>query len=130
MTTLKPSLATRETVQLAPSYRIPIVLILGSIPLLLIQPWWSLVLAIFGLFLLFQTLTIRLQFTPSALEVYRSGKMIRTFPYDEWQNWEIFWNRMPILFYFKEIKSIHFLPIIFSADTLKTCLEERCPKNN
>ncbi|MEL6164336.1 MAG: DUF3119 family protein, partial [Cyanobacteria bacterium J06628_3] len=50
------------------------------------------------------------------------------FPYSEWQNWRIFWNVIPLLFYFKEIKSIHFLPILFDPKTLKACLEERCPR--
>lgn len=114
------------TVELSPNYTIPLVLIMAAIPLLWLNPWISLVIAVFGLFLLFQTVLIRLKFTETALEVYRSNQMIRTFPYAEWKNWEIFWDKVPILFYFKETKSIHFLPIIFDPKTLKTCLEERC----
>lgn len=128
MTTVKPFSTTFKTIELKPSYKIPIVLILVAIPLLLVQPWLSLVVGVFGLFLMLQTVTIRLQFTETALDVYRSNKLIRSFPYAEWSNWEIFWNYVPILFYFKEVKSIHFLPIIFDPTTLKACLEERCPK--
>ncbi|MEH2182702.1 DUF3119 family protein [Nostoc sp.] len=117
-----------STVELKPSYNIPIVLVIASIPLLLVQPWVGSVLTLFGLFLMFQALTLRLQFTATDLDIYRGEKLIRRFPYQEWQNWRIFWNRVPILFYFKEIKSIHSLPILFDPNTLKTCLEQRCPR--
>jgi hypothetical protein len=127
MTSINSSAVTGKTVELSPNYTIPLVLIGIAIPLLFIQPWLSLPLALFGLFLLLQTVTIRLQFTPTALDVYRSNQLLRHFPYSEWQNWEIFWHRVPILFYFKEVNSIHFLPIIFDAKTLKTCLEEHYP---
>jgi hypothetical protein len=35
--------------------------------------------------------------------------------------------KVPILFYFKEINSIHFLPIIFDSATLRLCLEKYYP---
>ncbi len=117
-----------STVELKPSYNIPIVLVIAAIPLLLVLPWVGSVFTLFGLFLMFQALTVRLQFTATDLDIYRGEKLIRRFPYQEWQNWRIFWNRVPILFYFKEIKSIHFLPILFDPNTLKTCLEQRCPR--
>jgi hypothetical protein len=126
MTPTQSTTASLETVELAPSYAIPIVLVLAAIPVLFLQPWLALVIALFGVFLLFQTLTIRLQFTPTDLDVYRSGELIRRFPYQDWLNWEIFWSPIPILFYFREVKSIHFLPIIFDENTLRNCLEERC----
>ncbi len=113
-----------ETVELSPSYWIPLVLILLGLPLLLIQPIISILIAVFGLFLTIQAATIRLQFTNSALNVYRSQNLIREFPYKDWSNWEIFWEPLPILFYFREVKSIHFLPIIFDPKTLKSCLEK------
>jgi len=123
------SLATdsASTVQLAPSYKIPLVLVIAAIPLLLIQVWVGGIVALFGLFLMFQAATLRLQFTETALDISRGETLIRRFPYQEWQNWRIFWPTVPILFYFKEVKSIHFLPIIFDPTTLKTCLEQRCP---
>ncbi|MEH2327610.1 DUF3119 family protein [Nostoc sp.] len=117
-----------STVELKPSYNIPIVLVIAAIPILLVQPWVGSVFMLFDLFLMFQALTLRLQFTATDLDIYRGEKLIRRFPYQEWQNWRIFWNRVPILFYFKEIKSIHFLPILFDPNTLKTCLEQRCPR--
>jgi hypothetical protein len=119
---------SNQTVRLSPSYTLPLVLVFAAIPLLLIQIWVSLVIGIFGLFLMFQAVTIRLEFTQTALDVYRSETMIRRFPYQEWINWRIFWPAMPILFYFKEVKSIHFLPVLFDPKMLKTCLEQHCPK--
>jgi hypothetical protein len=118
---------TLDTVQLAPSYAIPIVLAIAAIPLFFLQPWVAGLVALFGLFLLIQTATLRLCFTPTALDIYRGESLLRRFPYNEWQNWQIFWFNLPILFYFKEVKSIHFLPILFDPQQLRTCLEERCP---
>jgi hypothetical protein len=115
------------TVELKPSYNIPVVLVIVAIPLLLVQPWVGIVFALLGLFLLFQTVSLRVQFTATDFDLYRGDKLIRRFPYQEWQNWRIFWDRVPILFYFKEVNSIHFLPILFDPKALKACLEERCP---
>ena len=118
-----------STVELKPSYNIPIVLIVGPIPLLIIgQLLAGGIIGLFGLFLMYQAVTLRLQFTATDLDLVRGDNLLRRFPYSEWQNWRIFWNVIPILFYFKEIKSIHFLPILCDPKTLKTCLEERCPR--
>jgi hypothetical protein len=117
-----------STVELQPSYNIPIVLLIAAIPLLVVQVWVGVVIALLGLFLLLQTATIRLQFTATDLDIYRGEKLLRRFPYQEWQKWRIFWNGIPILFYFKEVNSIHFLPILFDPKTLKSCLESRCPR--
>jgi len=126
--TAASSSASQGTIELKPSYTLPLALAIAAIPLLLVQPWLSFTIGAFGLFLLFQAATIRLQFTETALDIYRSQSLIRRFPYQEWQNWRIFWPVVPILFYFKEINSIHFLPILFDPKTLQTCLEQRCPK--
>ena len=119
---------TISTVELKPSYNIPIVLVLGAIPVLLIQPLLGGILTLLGLFLMLQAVTLRFQFTATDFDLYRGEKLIKRFPYQEWQNWRIFWNPVPILFYFKEVNSIHFLPILFDPKTLKSCLEERCPR--
>jgi len=116
------------TVQLAPSYTLPLVLVIAAIPLLLFSVWVGGAIAFFGLFLMFQAATLRLQFTETALDIYRGETLIRRFPYQDWQNWRIFWAAVPVLFYFKEVKSIHFLPILFDPKMLKSCLEQRCPK--
>lgn len=118
-----------STVELEPNYTIPLVLVLLSIPLLLVQTLLGGIIAFFGVFLMFQAVTLRLQFTQTDLDIYRGEKLIRRFPYSEWQNWQIFWPKVPILFYFKETKSIHFLPIIFDPKGLKDCLEQNCPQD-
>jgi hypothetical protein len=126
-----PKIASQATA-LKANYAIPTVLVLSAIPLIWVQVIAAGVVAIFGLFLFYQAGTIRLIFTATDLEVYRSSEKFRTFPYHEWQDWQIFWFSFPVLFYFKEIKSIHFLPILFDAKSLKTCLEKHIPlsKNN
>lgn len=121
-------LSSTATVELAPNYTLPVAIVIAAIPILLVLPWVGGAIALFGLFLMFQAGTLRLQFTDTALDIYRGDKLIRNFPYQEWQNWEIFWSNVPILFYFKEVKSIHFLPIIFDSQTLRSCLEQRCRK--
>ena len=117
-------------VELAPSYVLPIAFVLAAVPLLFVQVWVSLAIALLGLFLLLQAVTIRLQFTATDLDVYRSGTLLRRFPYQDWQNWQIFWSPVPILFYFKEVKSIHFLPILFDPKQLRACLEQYCPRQS
>ncbi len=112
---------------LSPSFVIPIALVLGSVPIMAVQSYVGLVISIFGLFLMVQSATIRLQFTASALDIYRNNQLIRHFPYSEWQSWRIFWRSLPILFYFKEVKSIHFLPMLFNADELRTALDTHVP---
>lgn len=118
-----------STVELNPNYTIPLVLVLISIPILIVQPLFGGIIAFIGIFLMFQAITLRLRFSETDLDIYRGEKLIRRFPYSEWQNWQIFWPRIPILFYFKETKSIHFLPIIFDPKALKNCLEQNYPQN-
>ena len=127
MTEVGTTAQTNQTIELAPSYKIPILLIVIAIPLALIQIWLGGAIALLGFFLVIQTITIRLQFTPTALDVCRSGKVLRHFPYTDWLNWRVFWQPVPILFYFREVNSIHFLPIIFDPKTLLSCLEKYCP---
>ncbi|MGB3494178.1 MAG: DUF3119 family protein [Elainellaceae cyanobacterium] len=112
-------------VTLAPSYGLPIALVIIAIPLILVSPWASLAISLFGVFLLFQAVTLRLVFTATDLDIYRGEKLLRRFPYQDWQNWRIFWLPVPILFYFKEVKSIHFLPVLFDPKALHDCLQQR-----
>jgi hypothetical protein len=128
VTSLAPLSAT-ETITLKPSYNIPIVLIVAAIGLTIAVKWWvGLPIGVFGLFLLLQCVLLKLQFTATALDVYRGEKVIRSFPYAEWLHWEIFFGPVPILFYFREVNSIHFLPIIFDPTMLRECLVQRCPR--
>ncbi|MBC6423472.1 MAG: DUF3119 family protein [Hormoscilla sp. SP12CHS1] len=125
--TTTATIESTETIQLTPSYKLPLVLVIAAPVLALVKVWLSLPIALLGLFLMFQTARIRLVFTPRAMDVYSTSNLIRSFPYSDWQNWRIFWNPVPILFYFKEVKSIHFLPILFDPKMLRTCLEQRYP---
>ncbi|MBE9124698.1 MULTISPECIES: DUF3119 family protein [unclassified Coleofasciculus] len=128
MTSAASSSTSTQIVELSPSYTLPLALLLIALPILLIQIWVSLAIALFGLFLMVQAATIRLKFTETALDVYRSQSLIRRFPYQDWQNWHIYWYSVPILFYFKEVNSIHFLPILFDPKQLKISLEQYCPR--
>ncbi len=128
MTPSVSSTMSGQTIKLSPSYGLPIVIVLLALPLLLVQVWASLIVSLFGVFLLFQAVTLQLRFTPTDLDIYRGETLIRRFPYRDWQNWQIFWSPVPILFYFKEVKSIHFLPILFDPKALRACLETHIPR--
>ena len=117
-----------QVVELAPNFRIPLVLLLIALGLSFVSWFLGGAIAILGLFLTLQTFLIRLEFTQEELNVLRLGTTIRTFPYSEWLNWEIFWSPLPILFYFREVNNIHFLPIIFDARTLAHCLQKHYPR--
>lgn len=120
------SITTATYTDLPRSYRIPLV-VMGLSPLLAFgNVWLGSLVGLFGLFLLVQARMLRLRFTDSALDIYRGDTLIRHFPYAEWQHWEIFWGPVPVLFYFREVNSIHFLPIIFGPSELRTCLETHC----
>ena len=76
------------------------------------------VVVLFGCFLMLQTALLRLRFEAEALVVTRSGDEIRRFPYNDWMGWRVFWPAVPVLFYFREVNSIHFLPMLFDANAL------------
>ncbi|MCX5963842.1 MAG: DUF3119 family protein [Cyanobacteria bacterium] len=126
MTPETPSIS--ETVELAPSYTLAIAVVLIGAAIVPLQIWVGGIVALFGGFLLLQSALLRLQFTTTNLDVYRNGKVIRSFPYSEWSHWEIFWQPIPILFYFREVNSIHFLPILFDPKMLQVLLKQRCPQ--
>lgn len=124
MTPETPSIS--ETVELAPSYTLAIAVVLIGAAIVPLQIWVGGIVALFGGFLLLQSALLRLQFTDTKLDVYRNGKVIRSFPYSEWSHWEVFWQPIPILFYFREVNSIHFLPILFDPKMLQLLLKQRC----
>jgi Protein of unknown function (DUF3119) len=130
VTSIPASTQLPTEVELLPNYTIPLVIIAAAIPVAAMQIWVGLTIGVFGLFLTIQTAIIRLKFTTTALDVYRGSKLLRTFPYSEWETWQIFWQPVPILFYFKEVNSIHFLPIIFDSQMLRTCLEHYRPQSD
>ncbi len=127
--------STENQTTLPPSYNIPFVLIVAGLSLGVLL-WVMLgllpaaiagVLALFGLFLLYQAATLRLVFTETDLDIYRGETRIRRFPYEEWEIWDIFWTPVPVLFYFREVNSIHFLPILFNPAILRSQLEQHVP---
>ena len=123
-----------DAVTLAPRYGVPLgVLALGlaALPLQLLWApalWLSLIVSVFGLFLLLQSVLLRLTFTADALLVLRQETLLRRFPYSEWLGWKLFWPAVPVLFYFREQKSIHLLPVLFDARELQTQLQARLPQ--
>ena len=120
---------TGSTVVLEPRYWVPIgVATLGMALAAFINLWIGLPIVLLGSFLGFQAITIQIRFTATAFELYRGDNLLRQFPYADWQDWQILFPPVPILFYFKEVKSIHFMPMLFDARTLLSCLEERCPR--
>mgnify|MGYP001035710043 CR=1 FL=1 len=110
---------------LTPDFRLSLAVLVLAVPLFWLSFWAGLGVGLFGLFLLVQTCLIGLAFTRTALQVYSGSQRIREFPYSEWQDWQIFWPSVPILFFFRESRSIHFLPMLFNPVELRMCLEER-----
>ena len=45
------------------------------------------------------------------------------FPYADWLGWKLFWSALPVLFYFREHRSIHLLPVLFDATSLREQLD-------
>jgi hypothetical protein len=126
--TFSPPVVQAESIVLKPSYRLPLGLMIATVPLAWFSVWVYLPFMAFALFLAIQAATLRLHFTPTALDVYRGQTKIRSFLYADWYHWEIYWPAVPILFYFREVKSIHFLPVLFDPATLTQCLTMHCPR--
>ena len=124
---MSSSSTTNSNVTLRPDPRLPLLVVaLGAALLPLpLHPWPTLVVALFGLFLLIQTASLRLEFEQRALIVWQNGRELRRFPYDQWLAWRLFAPWLPGLFYFRETQSIHFLPILFSPKQLREQLELR-----
>lgn len=87
--------------------------------------WLALATGLFGGFLLLQSALLRLRFNEEALLVLRGETEIRRFPYEEWLGWKLFLPAVPVLFYFRERTSIHLLPVLFDATSLREQLEKR-----
>ena len=119
--------STPAPVTLKPDVRLPLLVValgLALLPLPL-SPWPTLVVVLFGLFLLIQSASLRLEFKEDALIVWQNSRELRRFPYDQWLSWRLFAPWLPGLFYFRETQSIHFLPILFSPKELREQLELR-----
>jgi len=120
-------------VSLAPRFFVPLgVSLLGALCIPLQAGWsgfrWlALLLVLFGGFLLLQARLLRLEFGEEALLVFRGSTEIRRFPYAAWLGWRLFWPAVPVLFYFREERSIHLLPVLFDAAGLREQLQRRLP---
>ncbi|MCP9792136.1 DUF3119 family protein [Vulcanococcus limneticus] len=118
-------------VTLAPRVWVPLGVVVLGLALLPVGPraggvpWLALLVSLFGLFLLLQSQLLRLQFSEDALLVWRQQSLLRRFPYVEWLGWKLFWGPLPVLFYFREQRSIHLLPVLFDATTLRAQLTQR-----
>jgi len=108
-----------QGVILAPRPWVPLGVVLLGVASLALNLWAALVVGLFGLFLLLQSQLLRLQFSAEALLVWRGASLLRSFPYSDWLGWKLFWHHLPVLFYFREQRSIHLLPVLFDATTLR-----------
>jgi hypothetical protein len=125
-TTPQPPLPNpADGVILAPRPWVPLGVVALGLACLALSPWAALALSLFGLFLLLQSQLLRLQFTQEALLVWRGATVLRRFPYSEWLGWKVFWGPLPVLFYFREQRSIHLLPVLFDATSLREQLHQR-----
>ena len=112
---------------LSASYRLPLLIIIIGIPFLLIpfNPWPTIIISSFGLFLLLQSFTLRLKFTKNDLIVIQLGRELRRFPFDKWIAWRILLPQLPGLLHFREEASPHLLPILFEPKSLEKQLRLR-----
>lgn len=85
--------------------------------------WLSLGVGLLGLFLVLQTALLRLEFQADSLVVWRQTSELRRFPYASWLGWKLFWPGLPVVFYFREERSIHLLPLLFDAGALRQQLD-------
>ena len=108
-----------EGLVLAPRPWVPLGVIVLGVACLALNLWAAGTVGLFGLFLLIQSQILRLQFTGDALLVWRGSSVLRSFPYSDWLGWKLFWGPIPVLFYFREQRSIHFLPVLFDATSLR-----------
>ena len=112
-----------QGVILTPSPWVPLGVVTLGLACLALNRWGALALSLFGLFLLLQSQLLRLQFSAEALLVWRGESLLRRFPYSEWLGWRLFWGPVPVLFYFREQRSIHLLPVLFDATSLREQLD-------
>ncbi len=120
------SFNSNKSVSLKPDPRLPIFIAAFGLILLPLpfHPWPSLVIGIFGLALLFQTFTLRLEFTSKAMVVWQLERELRTFPFEDWLAWRLLLPGLPGILYFREKASPHLLPILFDPSSLKDQLRK------
>jgi len=116
-----------ESVTIAPSFQLPIILIALSFSLLFfkIGSLPTIISASFSFFLLLQSFTLRIKITQNDFIVLQLGKEIRRFPFKNWLTWKLFLPGLPGIFYFREKSSPHLLPILFNPEQLKSQLKDK-----
>ena len=117
-----------KSLDLPPYPRLPLLIILLGVPLWFVpfsNQWSSIIITSFGIFLLIQTLTLRIEFTDKALVVKQLGREIRNFPFKNWVAWRLLLPKLPGLLYFRETASPHLLPIIFDPVQLEKELKNK-----
>ena len=116
-----------ESVTIAPSFQLPIILIALSFSLLFLQigSFPTIISASFSFFLLLQTFTLRIKITQDDFIVLQLGKEIRRFPFKNWLTWKFFLPTLPGIFYFREKSSPHLLPILFNPEQLRSQLKDK-----
>tara|TARA_B100000131_G_C17994749_1_gene564048 strand:- start:379 stop:816 length:438 start_codon:yes stop_codon:yes gene_type:complete len=112
---------------ITPLHRLPLIIIGFGLLLLTLPINYlpGLITAVFGLFLLIQSFTLKVKITSSELIVLQLGKEIRRFPFENWIAWRIFLPKLPGLLYFREKVSPHLLPILFDPEMLEKELKLR-----
>ena len=118
---------TEESVTIAPSFQLPIILIALSFSLLFLKigSLPTIISASFSFFLLLQSFTLRINITKNDFIVLQLGKEIRRFPFKNWLTWKLFLPSLPGIFYFREKSSPHLLPILFNPEQLRNQLKDK-----
>ena len=116
-----------ESVIIAPSFQLPIILIVLSCSLLFLKIGTlpTIISASFSFFLLLQSFTLRIKITQEDFIVLQLGKEIRRFPFKNWLTWKFFLPSLPGIFYFREKSSPHLLPILFNCEQLRNQLKDK-----
>ena len=116
-----------DSVTIAPSFQLPIILIALSFSLLFLKigSFPTIISASFSFFLLLQSFTLRIKITKEDFIVLQLGKEIRRFPFKNWLTWKLFLPSLPGIFYFREKSSPHLLPILFNPKELRNQLKDK-----
>ena len=116
-----------DSVTIAPSFQLPIILIALSFSLLFLKigSFPTIISASFSFFLLLQSFTLRIKISKDDFIVLQFGKEIRRFPFKNWLTWKLFLPSLPGIFYFREKSSPHLLPILFNTEQLRNQLKDK-----
>ena len=124
---MKNKAKIEDSVTIAPSFQLPIILIALSFSLLFLKigSFPTIISASFSFFLLLQSFTLRIKISKDDFIVLQFGKEIRRFPFKNWLTWKLFLPSLPGIFYFREKSSPHLLPILFDPEQLRNQLKEK-----